>query len=88
MINIKTSEYNSIYHGIEPGFSMQSSVNKRGSPVTSCLSRVSTCTVERVQSKLLANHGLNVSIGSIMGLKPFFLKVATERGRCVYTSTA
>ena len=79
IVNIKENKYNSIYSDIEPRYSIEATRNQRGADVISCLRRVSTCTVERIQSKLLGKYNLDVSIGSIMNMKPFLLKNPTEK---------
>ena len=79
MVNIKENKYNSIYSDIEPRYSIEATRNQRAADVISCLRRVSTCTVERIQSKLLGKYNLDVSIGSIMNMKPFLLKNPTEK---------
>ena len=56
---------------------LEEKINKRGTKLFVATRRVTTTTVRH--QLLLEKHSINVSAGTILNLKPFFVTYATER---------
>ena len=52
--------------------------NKRGRLMVSVGRKVATCTISTIQDKL-SKEQINVSVGTTLSLRPFFISFATEK---------
>ena len=78
-VRMSKAEYLKKYSGIENNnIEVQEVFNKRGRKNVLINRMIFTSTVRGIQKKL-ADKGLNVSIGSIMKFKTFFITYATEK---------
>lgn len=53
--------------------------NNRGVKLFTAIRKVMTCTIRKIQVKLFEKYSMNVSIGKIFNLKPFFMSFPTEK---------
>ena len=53
--------------------------NNRGIKSFTAIRKVMTCTIRKIQVKLFEKYSMNVSIGKIFNLKPFFMSFPTEK---------
>ena len=52
--------------------------NKRGKVIIAGPRRIATCTLKAIKEKLSENN-IDVSFGTILSLRPFFITFATEK---------
>ena len=80
VIQIKTNEFLASYHGIEiPIELLEDGFNKRGVAVTRAERRIATCSAGTIIKTLHTTYNQNVSHGSVLKFKPFFIHTATDR---------
>lgn len=53
--------------------------NRGGVKLFTAIRKVMTCTIGKIQVKLFEKYNMNVSIGTIFNLKPFFISFPTEK---------
>ena len=53
--------------------------NKRGVKLFTATRKVMTCTIRKLQVKFFEKYNMNISIGTIFNLKPFFISFPTEK---------
>ena len=82
-INIKKRKAEEIYVDISilqhSEIKIEELTNKRKAIVLSSNRRISTCTVREIQAKLMSLN-INISLGKIIALKPFFITHPTDKG--------
>ena len=80
MINMKKGVFLLHYKDIETGSEIEERANKRGIAMVSAPRRITICTVRKLQLKLEGKN-MNTSLGTILHLKPFFMRNPTEKER-------
>ena len=78
-IKIRHDRYDARYENITHEKHPVKEKLKRNVKVFCATRRVATCTVRKLKAKLLTEHGLNVSLGAISYLKPFYITNPTEK---------
>ena len=57
---------------------------KRGVKVYVASRRVATCTIRKLRSKIMSEKGVNISIGLLSYLKPFYITNPTDKEKLMY----
>ena len=58
---------------------IEEETDKRGVKLITATRKVMTCTIRKLQVKLFEKYNMNVFIGTIFNLKPFFISFPTEK---------
>ena len=68
-----------MYGNLVNEINLEETKSKRGTTIYSSPRRVATCTIWKLQTKLLEKHDITISMGKILSLKPFYVTYATEK---------
>ena len=80
-VKLRKSNYLKRYSGIVNNPPLTETTNKCKVTFYEATRGIITCTVKELQYKLLTKHGINVSTGTLLDNKPFFLSYANEKER-------
>ena len=78
---VKISKLNCIkkYNDIEKEELIEEEINTRGRLFYCCPRMIATCTLNQLKHKVYEKHRIEVSLGTMLNLKPFFITYATEK---------